>query len=434
MDGVKNGTESAKDCGGSCPNKCGIGLTCNGPADCTTNNCVNGVCAPTCATCSSLGYTCGNPSDGCGHTLNCGSCASPQTCGGYGTNVCGLVLDDFSLNHIDTNLLGGEATSDHMTKSIVNGQLRFTWDGSSNYDDYLSSFRNPWCEYNLSAYTKMRLQMQASASGHPVDVVLAMGNGSCPNTATTVATFTITPTTTLQYYPFDISGITNRNKALWVEIDPHVTDGTTYYVDNIEFGTAAGGGGGSCATCSSLGYNCGTASDGCGNTLNCGTCSSPQTCGGYGPNVCGLVMDDFSGTNVSKNLLGGVVESDNLTKSLSNGELKFSWNHSSNYDDYLTYFRADSCEYNLSAYEWMRFQLQAGVAGKPINVVLAMGDGSCPGSATSLYTWTITSTTSLDWYYFKIGVVGGRNKAMWVELDPQVLDGTTYYVDNIEFK
>ncbi len=34
--------------------------------------------------------------------------------------------------------------------------------------------------------------------------------------------------------------------------------------------------------------NCGTISDGCGGMLNCGTCTSPQTCGGGGtPNVCG---------------------------------------------------------------------------------------------------------------------------------------------------
>jgi MYXO-CTERM domain-containing protein len=42
------------------------------------------------------------------------------------------------------------------------------------------------------------------------------------------------------------------------------------------------------ATACSGGQNCGTASDGCGGTLTCGTCASPQTCGGGGKaNVCG---------------------------------------------------------------------------------------------------------------------------------------------------
>jgi hypothetical protein len=42
-------------------------------------------------------------------------------------------------------------------------------------------------------------------------------------------------------------------------------------------------------TCASLGVNCGVQSDGCGNALNCGTCTFPATCGGSGtPSVCGV--------------------------------------------------------------------------------------------------------------------------------------------------
>lgn len=40
-------------------------------------------------------------------------------------------------------------------------------------------------------------------------------------------------------------------------------------------------------SCAQLGYNCGTANDGCGGTLNCGSCTAPQTCGGDGTNRCG---------------------------------------------------------------------------------------------------------------------------------------------------
>src|ERR1700677_548723 len=41
---------------------------------------------------------------------------------------------------------------------------------------------------------------------------------------------------------------------------------------------------GSCnpLTCAKLGYNCGVAGDGCGGSLDCGTCSGTQTCGGGG--------------------------------------------------------------------------------------------------------------------------------------------------------
>lgn len=44
------------------------------------------------------------------------------------------------------------------------------------------------------------------------------------------------------------------------------------------------------ATCEILGFNCGIVDDGCGGALDCGTCSGDQTCGGdpgRSPNVCG---------------------------------------------------------------------------------------------------------------------------------------------------
>jgi hypothetical protein len=47
---------------------------------------------------------------------------------------------------------------------------------------------------------------------------------------------------------------------------------------------------GSCtaATCMSLGLDCGPVGDGCGNLLECGTCTAPETCGGGGTSgVCG---------------------------------------------------------------------------------------------------------------------------------------------------
>jgi lysophospholipase L1-like esterase len=42
------------------------------------------------------------------------------------------------------------------------------------------------------------------------------------------------------------------------------------------------------ATCAASGKNCGTASDGCGGPLVCGACAAPSTCGGAGvANTCG---------------------------------------------------------------------------------------------------------------------------------------------------
>jgi hypothetical protein len=40
-------------------------------------------------------------------------------------------------------------------------------------------------------------------------------------------------------------------------------------------------------TCADLGANCGSANDGCGNMLDCGTCTGTDGCGAGGtPNVC----------------------------------------------------------------------------------------------------------------------------------------------------
>jgi hypothetical protein len=51
------------------------------------------------------------------------------------------------------------------------------------------------------------------------------------------------------------------------------------------------------ATCPP-GDNCGTAPDGCGGTIGCGTCTAPQTCGGGGvPNQCGCTDNGLACSN-----------------------------------------------------------------------------------------------------------------------------------------
>ena len=46
-------------------------------------------------------------------------------------------------------------------------------------------------------------------------------------------------------------------------------------------------------TCQAQGKNCGQISDGCGGSLDCGSCSGLNTCGGGGtPGVCGSVCGE----------------------------------------------------------------------------------------------------------------------------------------------
>ena len=53
-------------------------------------------------------------------------------------------------------------------------------------------------------------------------------------------------------------------------------------------GTTRDAGGCGLRTCQSVGANCGPLGDGCDGVLQCGTCNSPDICGGGGPSVCGL--------------------------------------------------------------------------------------------------------------------------------------------------
>jgi hypothetical protein len=63
-------------CGGGGFGQCGQGSP-DGGSPCTPR------------TCSSLNYSCGPAGDGCGGSLSCGACTSPQFCGGGGFNMCG---------------------------------------------------------------------------------------------------------------------------------------------------------------------------------------------------------------------------------------------------------------------------------------------------------------------------------------------------------
>jgi hypothetical protein len=73
-----------------------------------------------------------------------------------------------------------------------------------------------------------------------------------------------------------------------------LTDPTAYQLSVTDAGFSFGGPGygtnsDACATCASLLANCGVVDDGCGNTISCGTCVGPETCGGSGlVNVCVL--------------------------------------------------------------------------------------------------------------------------------------------------
>jgi hypothetical protein len=160
-------------------------------------------CAP--ATCASLGYDCGVNADGCGGTVDCGTCSGGDMCGVGGYSKCGNPL---------TAVDGGAVC---VPKTCA---------------DY-----------------------GANACGQQSDLCGGL-TANCGTCAT-----------------------------------PEFCGGGGPGVCGGDINTTPDGGP-RCvpATCASLGYDCGMAGDGCGGTVGpcgTGTCTSPQFCGGGGPNKCG---------------------------------------------------------------------------------------------------------------------------------------------------
>jgi hypothetical protein len=154
-------------------------------------------------TCAQQGFNCGMNTDGCGNIINCGSCASPQTCGGGGFSVCGT-----------------------MTSSPDAGMT---------------------CTPKTCAQLGFDCGMNSDGCGSTLNCGTCAPPGFCGGGG------------------FSTCGTMSG------------TDGGTVCTPK---------------TCAMLNINCGPAGDGCGNMLACGTCMSPQTCGGGGPGVCGTSTPD----------------------------------------------------------------------------------------------------------------------------------------------
>ena len=162
------------------------------------------------------------------------------------------------------------------------------------------------------------------SSGNPVPGVRINLSGGTLAIRTTTATgtysfqvnngiFTLRPSGACSYTPTFISlGRVQGNKSQNFVRNACTCQPTTTCPSGQNCGSAPNGCGGTvaCGTCAApltcggggvpnqcgctpattcpAGQNCGTAPDGCGGTIDCGTCAAPLTCGGGGvPNQCG---------------------------------------------------------------------------------------------------------------------------------------------------
>jgi hypothetical protein len=202
----------------------------------------SGTCTP--RTCNSQGIACGPAGDGCGNQLNCGSCTSPQTCGGGGVpGQCG---------YPDASSCQPQSC---MQQGIACGPAG---DGCGN-------------QLNCGSCTAPQ----------------TCGGGGVPGQCG---------------YPDAASCAPTSCAAQHITCGP-AGDGCGNLLDcgSCVAPATCGGGGvpgrcgspdaSSCAplTCMQQNIACGPAGDGCGNLLNCGSCIAPQTCGGGGvPGQCGV--------------------------------------------------------------------------------------------------------------------------------------------------
>ena len=253
---------AADGCGGvlncgSCtdPQYCGGGgySTCGGSNGLSPDGSV--ACTP--KTCSSLGYTCGVAGDGCGGTLSCGSCTAPQYCGGGGFNQCGG-NSGFSAD-------GGVACTPK-TCSQLAYTCGITGDGCGASLNCGSCTNPQYC--GGGGFDKC-----GGNNGLNPDGGVACNPATCASLGYNCG-----------QAADGCGGLLNCGSC----VDPQFCGGASYDQCGGNNGLTADGGV-ACTpkTCAQLDYTCGAAGDGCGNLLNCGTCTSPQYCGGGGYDQCG---------------------------------------------------------------------------------------------------------------------------------------------------
>ena len=237
---------------------CGRAGGCDGSGSCLLHDrgteCAPGICngatwTPA-STCNGIGACVAGAPESCGGYLcnggvcsqSCGSslpCATGYTCQsqicvmdvGGGTSLA-LVVDDFNDSSLTKNNLGGDVTWDNQEAALVSGEHRFKWNGVGVFQDFLESFRASWCEFDTTAYSKLRFKMRATVAGKRVNVFVMEGTGACKNKSLKqIGTATLG--TAMTTYEFSLTAVDRKN-LLFFELGPQSVDGTTYYLDTLE--------------------------------------------------------------------------------------------------------------------------------------------------------------------------------------------------------
>jgi hypothetical protein len=227
-------------------------------------------CAPdNAAACA--GKNCGTVTNNCGQPVDCGTCTSPQTCGGGGTaNVCGCTPTTCAAQHATCG-------------SIPDGCGGTLDCNSCDADACLFCDADHAC---ASTCTGDQVCCGGRLCGLAVGARGCVADGDCCSGTCVAGVCQATP---------GGDGAPCDSAADCAGGIPCV-DGVCCASTIVCGGTCCASDAQVCfdnsccapKTCAEQGANCGELSDTCGGALDCGTCNAPQTCGGGGiPNACG---------------------------------------------------------------------------------------------------------------------------------------------------
>ena len=317
----QNCGQAADGCGGlvncgtcTSPQYCGGG----GPSICGGNDGQNPdgslLCTPT--TCAALGNPCGQQSDGCGGVLTCTQCVSPQTCGGGGVrNQCGgnngvaadggAICTPKTCASFSSGTCGQQADGcGGVTASCGGCSAPDTCGGggvaSQCGNSHLAADGGNPCTPATTCPAGITCGQAANGCGGLITCgtctlpnICGGGGvaGKCGNTGLGTDGGALCTPTTCGAHGYNCGAIGDGcggQLSCGSCTDPQYCGGGGYDLCGGSNGLAADGSV-PCkpTTCATLGYNCGITDDGCGGTLSCGSCTSPQYCGGGGYDICG---------------------------------------------------------------------------------------------------------------------------------------------------
>ncbi|MGA3119707.1 MAG: hypothetical protein ABSF69_02960 [Polyangiaceae bacterium] len=270
VDGGATACPAPKYCGGGGYDRCGLRLD-GGP---------QATCIP--STCEDLGYDCGLASDGCNGILACGqgpggapitlaadagvdagaiTCPAPQYCGGGGYSRCGGPLDGGPQD-------SASATCTPQTCESLGDDCGPVGDGCGNILQCGSCAAPYYC--GGAAPNRCGGSTGFGPDGGPIctPTTCAALEDNCGPVGDGCGNLLQCGSCTMP----EFCGGAGPNKC---------GGSTGYGADGGPINTCVP------TTCAALLDNCGPVGDGCGNLLQCGSCTMPEYCGGAGPNKCG---------------------------------------------------------------------------------------------------------------------------------------------------